>query len=680
LKGTGGIIGLTLKGSALARWFLARPVTAQYSTAFLDNICNPEQNSSDKQPQYHAGGKTAQERWNENVNTMIQMFDGAYIDPFEVSTTNLINFATGAIAPSAIEESMVNALEKGATMASKFIDDRFIPPEEADIPKKSLYDAITRSAIKTMTDMQRKVKVHHKDVTINGEVMYLRLLAVNAKKKVPLKRVLSFENAPVPLSLFAEDGTMLACAKSDFMHKLEELVPGDKITTIQRCDALLFDGHASIQMLSGTATLGPMCFRDMAERFIGHIMHLSNITPSTDVKQIHIIFDKYLEDSIKGQTRAKRGEGMGHLYHVKADVAIPQNWKQFLSKGQNKASLASYYTEYMLERGPALLKEGQTLCISGGIGDKTFCITREEVREVDSLFSNQEEADTRLILHAAAAAEEGAHTVVVHSPDTDVLVLLIHHRPAIKAKEIYFLTGRDGKHTQLTGYIPVHTIYDLLSTEQQKIILSVYCLTGCDTVSSFFGHGKRTAYRHMIQKAGQFQPLAVLGSPQELVLRDVEQAAIKFIGAMYGESHCTSLNALRCDKTGKKNIQGKKLPPTEDAFHLHLLRCAYQLMIWRQAVVPLLTLPDVTMYGYERSTGVLQPKMMGQSPAAPELLNDLVCDCLPDECAMECSCLTNEQPCTAACNCFADEEEGLACTNPMTLSAMDINTSDSDSD
>ena len=35
LKGTGGIIGLTLKGNALARWFLARPVTEKYSMTFI---------------------------------------------------------------------------------------------------------------------------------------------------------------------------------------------------------------------------------------------------------------------------------------------------------------------------------------------------------------------------------------------------------------------------------------------------------------------------------------------------------------------------------------------------------------------------------------------------------------------------------------------------------------------
>ena len=39
LKGLGGITGLTLKGNALARWFLARPVTAKYSMTFHKDVC-----------------------------------------------------------------------------------------------------------------------------------------------------------------------------------------------------------------------------------------------------------------------------------------------------------------------------------------------------------------------------------------------------------------------------------------------------------------------------------------------------------------------------------------------------------------------------------------------------------------------------------------------------------------
>jgi hypothetical protein len=117
---------------------------------------------------------------------------------------------------------------------------------------------------------------------------------------VPLKRVLSLENAPAPLILFAENGTMMTCAKSDFMHKLEELIPGDKVTYIQRCDAVVFDGHASMQMLRAPTTLGKTSFKEMTGCFIGHVLHSSSTTSASDVQKVHIVFDRYLEDSIKG--------------------------------------------------------------------------------------------------------------------------------------------------------------------------------------------------------------------------------------------------------------------------------------------------------------------------------------------------------------------------------------------
>jgi hypothetical protein len=95
----------------------------------------------------------------------------------------------------------------------------------------------------------------------------------------------------------------------------------------------------------------------------------------------------------------------------------------------------------MTEHAPGLLKDGQTLFVSGGQEEKISSITRGGVSDVASMYSNQEEADPRIVLHAIAAAENGAQTVVVRSPDTDILALLVHHRPAIKAKEIFFLTS-----------------------------------------------------------------------------------------------------------------------------------------------------------------------------------------------------------------------------------------------
>ena len=76
-------------------------------------------------------------------------------------------------------------------------------------------------------------------------------------------------------------------------------------------------------------------------------------------------------------------------------------------------------------------------------------VTKHDVTEIDALRSNQEEADTRIELHAVYAANHMDTTnVVVVSPDTDVLVLIGHHRPAINADPIR--TSQDEK-----GYIQI---------------------------------------------------------------------------------------------------------------------------------------------------------------------------------------------------------------------------------
>jgi hypothetical protein len=132
-------------------------------------------------------------------------------------------------------------------------------------------------------------------------------------------------------------------------------------------------------------------------------------------------------------------------------------------------------------------------------------------------------------------------------------------------------------------------------------------------------------------------------------------------------------------------MPAKKLPPTEDSFYLHLQRCAYQMMIWRQANVPMQELHDPTNFGYEQiADGRLYPKMMNQSPAAPELLNELLCDCVANSCDADCSCFDKKQPCTAACSCRAilfDEssEDMPPCSNPLTEKAYNTE-SDSDSE
>ncbi len=65
-------------------------------------------------------------------------------------------------------------------------------------------------------------------------------------------------------------------------------------------------------------------------------------------------------------------------------------------------------------------------------------------------------------------------------------------------------------------------------------------------------------------------------------------------------------------------------------------------------------LADLTDFGHEinEDKTALRSKMMNQSVAAPELLNNLVCSC-DDGCPTKFTCEINNQSCTAACSCKA---------------------------
>ena len=144
---------------------------------------------------------------------------------------------------------------------------------------------------------------------------------------------MSYDNTPVPLSIFQKDGTMIpADHKSAFLMKLG--LPGRKITAVDHADAIIFDGDAVITSLHHPESAVTHTFEDMAKAFVSYIL-----SHSDGIQNIHVVFDKYEENSTKDATSEKRGKN-GITYHIQPQGCIPKNWDLFLKSGENKASLA----------------------------------------------------------------------------------------------------------------------------------------------------------------------------------------------------------------------------------------------------------------------------------------------------------------------------------------------------
>ena len=104
---------------------------------------------------------------------------------------------------------------------------------------------------------------------------------------------------------------------------------------------------------------------------------------------------------------------------------------------------------------------------------------------VSDLYSSQEEADTRMFLHASHAANNGASSVVVKSLDTDVAVIGLWVASKLPC-DLLLQTGA-GQHTRCFS---LSQLSQSLGTEICEALPGFNAFTGCDSVSSFGRRGK----------------------------------------------------------------------------------------------------------------------------------------------------------------------------------------------
>ena len=112
-------------------------------------------------------------------------------------------------------------------------------------------------------------------------------------------------------------------------------------------------------------------------------------------------------------------------------------------------------------------------------------------RDVSALAPcTHEEADTRMLLHLQDAVNLVYTKASIRTVNTDVLALAVTaaHRLNINGLWIAFGVGNN------FHYIPAHEIVKALGPNRCIALPMFHAFTGCDTVSSFGGRGKRTAW------------------------------------------------------------------------------------------------------------------------------------------------------------------------------------------
>lgn len=199
--------------------------------------------------------------------------------------------------------------------------------------------------------------------------------------------------------------------------------------------------------------------------------------------RLDLVWDTYRADSLKASARAKRGKGVRR--RVTAEGAIPSSWENFLREDTNKTQLFKFLSEalilwFNLKDKQLVVTDGEEVC------------SKPPLSELSSLAPcTHEEADGRMMLHVSHAARHGHKEIMVRTFDTDVVMLavsVVQHLQPETELWIAFGTGKGFR------YLAAHEIAAGLGPDKAQALTMFHSLTGCDTVSIFARHGKKTAW------------------------------------------------------------------------------------------------------------------------------------------------------------------------------------------
>ena len=190
--------------------------------------------------------------------------------------------------------------------------------------------------------------------------------------------------------------------------------------------------------------------------------------------------------------------------------------------------------------------------------------------------------------------------MMIHATDTDVVVIAIAMSSVLQHCEIWVAFG----HGARVRHIPCHVIANELRGEASLGLLLLHAISGCDTVSGFYGIGKRTAWTVWRSKPHLKPIFARLSrAPSEVSRADMDEIE-RFVVLLYQRTSSLShVNEARKQLFAFGNRKIENIPPTLHALEQHVKRAVYQAgHIWGQCLVGEPHGPSPELWGWERTS------------------------------------------------------------------------------
>ena len=544
-------------------------------------------------------------------------------NPFQEVSSDLMSLDTKDIAQPNVHEQLSKHYERGVERFHEFM--KGLQSQEQDL----FYKSITKNTVNFFT--QEPGATDSKQKALKADCNLFSQLFISCQsRQCDLNEFFKHENQPVPASL-SDNGKLHSCEKAHLTDILQSKVvlPDKEPET----EAIIVDGSA---MLNSLPPRKSTTFDEYASvTIIPHVHALADKYKRTD-----IVFDIYLPSSLKSETRQKRGTGARR--RVTGTNKTPINWKNFMRDAKNKTELFNFIADRITDMDtvdPVIVTKEDTV------------LSNHEISLDDISPCSHEEADRRVFVLARHAVQEGYKVLMIKANDTDVVIIAKATLPSLQELGLQKLWVAFGQGTHLR-WIPIHDIVATIGPEKTNGMLFFHAFSGCDTVSSFRGKAKLTAWQTWNVCDEVSDVFTKLSKYPPALDDEALEVLEKFVVIMYDKSSsATGVNDARLELFARKQRVFDSIPPTQAALLQHAKRAAYQAgVIWSQAIVSQPQTQSPKDWGWIQEAGVWKIVWTALEPIASVCQELTKCGC-KTQCRGRCKCYKHGLPCTPRCTC-----------------------------
>ena len=307
----------------------------------------------------------------------------------------MLTLTTKDIVNSSAIDTIKNISQNGKQQYEKFVKERLVQKTTALIEPipQNRYILFKHHTPKTTSKGTVKLQAARNDCKL-----FSKLYIGCQNRDGNPNEFFSHENQACPPSI-SDTGQLRSGNKSEMLNCLESLA--NYHMACPRVSTLIVDGPVLVQMLKPGLTRTFLQYHK--EVFMPYLL-----TQLATIQRIDIIWDEYIDNSLKKSTRSKRGNGPRR--RVLANTPLPTNWQAFLRNCDNKKELFGFLAH-------------QTVQYT--IPNKTIITTvKEFVLSSPSISTNNlqpcshEEADTRIFVHVLNAVKQGHSKLMIRTVDT----------------------------------------------------------------------------------------------------------------------------------------------------------------------------------------------------------------------------------------------------------------------